>query len=354
MHPIAAGSPLQWGVFFALIAGMLALDLGVLNRREHRVGLREALVWSVVWTLVGLAFNLWVGAHLGRQAGLEFLAGYVIERALSFDNLFVFVVLFNYFAVPAEQQHRVLFWGILGALVSRGLFIALGTALISHFEWLLFVLGAFLVYTGLKIFRDEEPEVHPEKNPVLRGFRRFVPLTANYRGKRFLVREDGRLKATPLLMVLAVVECTDVVFAVDSIPAVFGVTRNAFIIFTSNIFAILGLRALYFLLAAMMPRFRYLGYGVGLVLVFVGAKMLGHRWLEVPTGISLGIVLGVLALAILASLLRPEPPAAEAEILQDPADNVEEDFPGSPAARELEAPGDEENAQRFAPPPPAQ
>jgi tellurite resistance protein TerC len=351
MHPPAPGSPLQWGVFFALIAGMLALDLGVLNRREHRVGLREALVWSVVWTAVGLAFNLWVDAHLGRQAGLEFLTGYVIERALSFDNIFVFVVLFNYFAVPAEQQHRVLFWGILGALASRGLFIALGTALISRFEGLIFVLGAFLVYTGVKIFRDEAPEVHPERNPVLRAFRRFVPLTAGYRGKRFFAREDGRLKATPLLLVLVVIECTDVVFAVDSIPAVFGVTRDAFIIFTSNIFAILGLRALYFLLAGLMVKFRYLAYGIGLVLVFVGAKMLAHRWIEVPTGISLGIVLGVLALAILASLLRPDPPAAEAGILQDPTVQVAADFQGSPAARDAET-AEEETG--FAPPPSAQ
>ncbi len=349
MHPPAAGSPLQWGVFFALIAGMLALDLGVINRREHRVGVREALVWSVVWTAVGLAFNLWVDAHLGRQAGLEFLTGYVIERALSFDNIFVFVVLFNYFAVPAEQQHRVLFWGILGALASRGLFIALGTALISRFEVLIFVLGAFLVYTGFKIFRDEAPEVHPERNPVLRAFRRFVPLTADYRGKRFFAHEDGRLKATPLLLVLVVIECTDVVFAVDSIPAVFGVTRNAFIIFTSNIFAILGLRALYFLLAGLMVKFRYLGYGIGLVLVFVGAKMLGHRWIEIPTGVSLGIVVGVLALAILASLLRPEPPAAEAGILQDPTEHVAADFQGSLAARDVET---EETG--FAPPPSAQ
>jgi tellurite resistance protein TerC len=351
MHPPAAGSPLQWGVFFALIAGMLALDLGVVNRREHRVGVREALVWSVVWTAVGLAFNLWVDAHLGRQAGLEFLTGYVIERALSFDNIFVFVVLFNYFAVPAEQQHRVLFWGILGALASRGLFIALGTALISRFEGLTFVLGAFLVYTGLKIFRDEEPEVHPERNPVLRAFRRFVPLTANYRGKRFFAREDGRLKATPLLLVLVVIECTDVVFAVDSIPAVFGVTRDAFIIFTSNIFAILGLRALYFLLAALMVKFRYLGYGIGLVLVFVGAKMVGHRWIEIPTVAALAIVLGVLALALLASVLRPDPPAAEAGILQDPTAQVAADFQGSPAARDVETAEEEKG---FAPPPPAQ
>lgn len=351
MNPTVAGSPLQWGAFFALIVGMLALDLGIFNRREHRIGMREALFWSVVWTAVGLTFNLWVDAHLGRQAGLEFLTGYVIERALSFDNIFVFVVLFNYFAVPAEQQHRVLYWGILGALASRGLFIALGTALISRFEWLIFLLGAFLVYTGVKIFRDEEPEVHPERNPVLRAFRRFVPLTANYRGKRFFAREDGRLKATPLLLVLVVIECTDVVFAVDSIPAVFGVTRNAFIVFTSNIFAILGLRALYFLLAGLMVRFRYLGYGIGLVLVFVGCKMLGHRWIEIPTGISLGIVLGVLALAILASLLRPAPPPAEVEILQDPAANVAADFQGSPAVRDAEA---AEEDTGFAPPPSAQ
>ena len=353
MSPTVAGSPLQWGAFFALILVMLALDLGVFNRREHRIGLREALFWSVVWTAIGLGFNLWIYAHHGRQAGLEFLTGYIIERALSFDNLFVFVVLFNYFAVPAEQQHRVLYWGILGALVSRGLFIALGTALISRFEWLILVLGAFLVYTGFRIFRDEEPEVHPETNLVVRAFQRFVPLTANYRGKRFFAREDGRLKATPLLLVLAVIECTDVVFAVDSIPAVFGVTRNAFIIFTSNIFAILGLRALYFLLAALMVQFRYLGYGIGLVLVFVGAKMLAHRWLEIPTGASLGIVLGVLALAILASLLRPEPPASEVGILQDPAVNVDADFQSSPAAREL-AETEAEEDPPFAPPPPEQ
>src|SRR3954463_10598774 len=316
MGQIAAGTPLHWGVFFLLLLGMLALDLGVFNRREHRIGLREALLWSIVWTGVGLAFTLWIALRFGRQAGLEFLTAYVIERALSFDNIFVFVILFNYFAVPAEQQHRVLFWGILGALLSRGLFIGLGTALISRFEWLIFVFGAFLVYTGFKMFRGEEPEVHPEKNPLVRLFQRFVPLTGSYHGKRFLLRTHGRIEATPLLLVLVVIEATDVIFAVDSIPAVFGVTRNTFIIFTSNIFAILGLRALYFLLAGLMVRFRYLGYGIGLVLVFVGGKMLAHPWIEIPTAVSLGIVLGVLALAILASLLRPAPKADESEILQ--------------------------------------
>lgn len=337
MTQIAAGTPLHWSVFFLLILGMLALDLGVFNRREHRIGLREALFWSVVWTAVGLAFNLWIALRFGHQPGLEFLTGYIIERALSFDNIFVFVILFNYFAVPAEQQHRVLFWGILGALLSRGLFIAVGTALISRFEWLLFVFGAFLVYTGFKMFRGEEPEVHPEKNPVVRLFQRFVPLTGSYQGKRFLVRDAGRIKATPLLLVLVVIEATDVIFAVDSIPAVFGVTRNTFIIFTSNIFAILGLRALYFLLASLMVKFRFLGYGVGLVLVFVGCKMLGHQVIDLPAELSLGIVLGILALSILASLLLPAPPDPEEEVvLRDPGENEGEDFQSSPAGRELE------------------
>jgi tellurite resistance protein TerC len=337
MEQIVAGTPLHWGVFFLLLAGMLALDLGVFNRREHRIGLREALFWSVVWTAVGLLFNLWIAVRFGGQPGLEFLTAYVIERALSFDNIFVFVILFNYFAVPAEQQHRVLFWGILGALLSRGLFIGVGTALISRFEWLIFVFGAFLVYTGFKMLGGTEPEVHPEKNPVVRLFQRFVPLTGAYHGKRFLVRTHGRVEATPLLLVLVVIEATDVLFAVDSIPAVFGVTRNTFIIFTSNIFAILGLRALYFLLAGLMFKFRFLGYGVGLVLVLVGCKMLGHDLFEVPPGISLAIVLGVLALSILASLLRPAPSDPEEEIiLRDPAESSGGDFQSSPAGRELE------------------
>ncbi|HEY7213648.1 MAG TPA: TerC family protein [Thermoanaerobaculia bacterium] len=302
------GTPLQWSFFFALILAMLALDLGVFNRKEHRIGLREALFWSVVWTLVALAFNLWIYYRFGSQIGLEFLTGYIIERSLSFDNIFVFIVIFNYFAVPAEHQHRVLFWGILGALISRGVFIAMGTALLTRFDWLIFVFGGFLVYTGVKILIQKETEVHPERNPVLKLFQRFVPLTNRYRGKRFFVRDDGRLKATPLMLVLVVVEATDVVFAVDSIPAVFGVTRNAFIVFTSNIFAILGLRALYFLLAGLMHKFQYLSYGLGLVLIFVGAKMLLHDWFEIPIEISLAIVLGLLIAAIVISLLRPSPP----------------------------------------------
>ncbi|HKI05481.1 MAG TPA: TerC family protein [Thermoanaerobaculia bacterium] len=328
------GTPLQWGSFFALVLAMLALDLGVINRKEHRIGLREALVWSVVWTIVALIFNGWIYQRFGRQIGLEFLTGYIIERSLSFDNIFVFIVIFNYFAVPAEYQHRVLFWGILGALISRGLFIAMGTALLTRFEWLIFVFGAFLVYTGVKIFKESETEVHPERNPVVRLFQRFVPLTSQYSGKRFFVREDGRLRATPLMLVLVVVEATDVVFAVDSIPAVFGVTKDPFIVFTSNIFAILGLRALYFLLAGLMHKFHYLSYGLGLVLVFVGGKMLTHRWFEIPTEISLGIVLGILTLSIVGSLLRPVSPDEESD---DPSEITAGDFESSAAARELKS-----------------
>jgi tellurite resistance protein TerC len=301
------GTAWQWGSFFALLVAMLAVDLGVVHRKEHRIGLREAVVWSFLWTVLALLFNAWIYQRYGSKPGLEFFTGYDIERSLSFDNIFVFVVLFNYFAVPAKLQHRVLFWGILGALLSRGLFIALGTALLTRFEWLMLVFGAFLVYTGIKILRGDESEVHPEKNPVLRLFQRFVPLTTDYHGKKFFVRLDGRLLATPLMLVLVVVEATDVIFAVDSIPAVFGVTRDPFIVFTSNIFAILGLRALYFLLAGLMHKFHYLSYGLGLVLVFVGAKMLVERWYKVPTGLSLGIVLALLTASIVISLLRPPP-----------------------------------------------
>jgi tellurite resistance protein TerC len=303
--PTTIGSPLLWGLFLLLVLVLLAVDLGVIHRRVRRIGIREAIVWSVVWTLVALAFNLWLAARFGHRAGVEFLAGYVIERSLSFDNIFVFIVVLNYFCVPDFLQHRVLFWGILGALVSRGVFIALGAALLARFHWLIPVLGAFLVYTGIKVFRGAEVQVEPAKNPVLRLFRRFVPMTSSYHGKRFFVREAGRRLATPLLLVILVVEATDIVFAVDSIPAVFGVTQDSFIVFTSNIFAILGLRALYFLIAGLMTQFHYLGYGLGMVLAFVGAKMLLEPWYPIPVEISLGVVLAILAAAVAASLLFP-------------------------------------------------
>lgn len=325
------GTPLLWGLFIAFILGMLALDLGVFHRREHRVETREATIWTLVWIALSLAFNLWVYLKFGPQHGLEFFTGYVIEKALSVDNIFVFIVIFRYFAVKPEHQHRVLFWGILGALLLRGIFIAAGTALLARFDWIIFIFGAFLVYTGFKILRSQETEVHPDRNPILKLFRRFVPMTAEYHGKHFFVREGGRLLATPLLLVLVVVEATDVVFAVDSIPAIFGITHDPFIVFTSNIFAILGLRALYFLLAGLMHKFRYLSFGLGLVLVFIGVKMLIHDWFEIPIGASLGVVAFLLGGSIALSLLRQAPP----EEVSDPLDEPVTDFQHSPASREL-------------------
>ena len=312
--PSTVGTPLLWIGFLVLVFIMLALDLGVFNRKTHRIGMREAIFWSVVWTLVALVFNGWVYQRFGRQLGLDFLTGYVIERSLSFDNIFVFIVIFNYFKVPAELQHRVLFWGILGALISRGIFIVAGTELLSRFEWLIYVFGAFLVYTGVKVLVQKDTQIEPERNPVVGLFKRFTPLTDRYHGKRFFIEEAGRRLATPLLLVLVVVESTDVVFAVDSIPAVLAITRDPFIVFTSNIFAILGLRALYFLLASLMHKFHYLSYGLGLVLMFVGVKMLIHHFYVIPTAISLWVVLVLLALSIGISLLRSrgvEPEAAD-------------------------------------------
>ncbi|HSN85315.1 MAG TPA: TerC family protein [Thermoanaerobaculia bacterium] len=326
------GTPLLLGLFLAFILGMLALDLGVFHRREHQVGPREATIWTLVWIALSLAFNLWVYLQFGPTKGLEFFTGYVIEKALSIDNIFVFIVIFRYFSVRPEHQHRILFWGILGALVLRGIFIVAGTALLARFDWIILVFGAFLVYTGFKILRAHETEVHPEKNPILKLFRRFVPMTSDYHGKHFFVREGGRLLATPLLLVLVVVEATDVVFAVDSIPAIFGITHDPFIVFTSNIFAILGLRALYFLLAGLMHKFRYLSVGLGLVLVFIGVKMLIHGWVEIPIVVSLGVVAFLLGGSVLLSLLRPAPPEAVPDPLHEPVP----DFQHSEAARVLE------------------
>jgi tellurite resistance protein TerC len=299
------GTPVMWIGFTAFVLAMLALDLGVFHRKEHVVRPREALVWTLVWIGLALAFNAGVYFWFGSERGLEFLTGYLIEKALSVDNLFVFLVLFSYFAVPAQLQHRVLFWGILGALVMRAGFILAGAALIQRFHWVIYVFGAFLVLTGFKLLTRREGEVHPERNPVLRFFRRIVPAVSDYRGPRFAVKEAGRWYATPLLMVLVAVEATDIVFAVDSIPAIFGITTDPFIVYTSNIFAILGLRALYFLLAGMLGRFRYLDVGLGLVLAFVGAKMLLSGVYKVPIVASLVVVAALLGGSILLSLLRP-------------------------------------------------
>lgn len=299
------GSPLFWSLFLVGVAAILALDLGVLNRKAHAVRPREAALWTLFCVTLAMAFGGWIAWRFGRVPALEFFTGYLIEYALSVDNLFVFLVIFGYFAVPAELQHRVLFWGILGALVLRATFILAGAALIARFQWAILVFGAFLVVTGIKLLLQKDAEIHPEKNPMVHLVRRLVPLTSEYHGQRFFVRLSGRIHATPLLLVLAVVEATDVVFAVDSIPAIFGVTRDPFLVFTSNIFAILGLRSLYFLLASVMDKFHYLKYGLGLVLAFIGTKMLISEWIHVPIGLSLGTIGALLALSILASILFP-------------------------------------------------
>jgi len=296
---------LAWALFNLLVLGLLVLDLGVFNRKSHVVGFREALAWNVVWTGLGLAFGGVVFGLYGRQPGLEYVTGYVVERALSFDNIFVFVVVFGYFRVESRYQHRVLYWGILGALVMRGVLILAGAALVAAFHWVLYLFGAFLLYSGIVLLVKKDDAPHPEHNPVIRLVKRLLPVDERESGQRFVVKKEGRWHATPLLIVLAVVETTDLVFALDSIPAIFGVTHDPFIIYTSNVMAILGLRALYFLLAAMMTQFRFLRHGLSLVLVFIGARMLADRWVEIPIALTLLIVCGVLAVAITASLLFP-------------------------------------------------
>ncbi len=294
-----------WILFNLFVVAILALDLGVLNRRSHRVGFREALAWSGVWIALAAAFAVLVLFWHGRAPALQFVTGYVIELSLSVDNLFVFLVIFRYFKVPDEHQHKVLFWGILGALVARGAFIVAGVGLITRFHWITYAFGALLVYSGIKLLRQGETEIHPEKNPVLRLFRHALPVTKEYVGGQFFTRKNG-LYATPLLVVLLVVETSDILFAVDSIPAVLAITLNAFIVYTSNVFAILGLRSMYFALAGMMDLFHYLHYGLSVVLIFIGIKMLGSHYVNIPTEWALAIVLLVLGASILASLANPQ------------------------------------------------
>jgi tellurite resistance protein TerC len=300
-----AASPALWVGFTVLVLGLLALDLFVLHRKPHAVRPREALIWAVIYGVLALAFCGGVYLRFGGDKAMEFLAGYVIEEALSVDNLFVFLVIFAYFRVPAELQHRVLFWGVVGALVLRAVFILVGASLIQSFHGVTYIFGGFLVITGIRLLVRRDEGVHPERNPVLRLLRRALPVTEGYRGTHFTVVESGRRFATPLLLVLVLIEATDLVFAVDSIPAVFAVSSDPFIVFTSNIFAILGLRSLYFALSGMMARFHYLKVGLALVLAFVGGKMLGASVLKIPIGWSLGIVLVLLAGSVAASLLRP-------------------------------------------------
>ena len=299
------GTPLFWISFIAVILFLLAIDLGVFHRRAHAVSVREAMCWSVVWIILSLSFGMWIYKSFGRQYGLEFFAGYLIEYALSVDNVFVFILIFSYFAVPAGLHHRVLFWGILSALVMRATFIVAGAALIQTFHWVLYIFGIFLIVTGTKIIMQGDTKVEPEKNPVVKLFRRWIPMTTGYESGRFFQRHEGRLNATPLALVLVTVEATDLVFATDSIPAIFGVTRDPFIVYTSNICAILGLRSMYFLLSAVVNRFAYLGTGLGIVLMFIGAKMLMASVYHLPIGLSLSIVALILFGSIVLSLLFP-------------------------------------------------
>ena len=301
---------LWWVLFNIFVLAMLAIDLGIFHRKTHEVKFKEALTWSVVWIALALLFNSGIYLWRGSQPALEFLTGYILEVSLSMDNVFVFAVIFSYMAVHGEFQHRVLFWGIVGALVMRATFILVGVTLVARFHWFLYIFGVFLVVTGAKLLRERAEEFHPERSPVLRLARKLFPITEHYEGASFFVLRDGRRFATPLLLVLLLVETTDVLFAVDSIPAVFAVTLDPFIVFTSNVFAILGLRALYFVLAGAIRKFRYLRPGLSLVLMFVGVKMLIVPFYKLPTLLSLGVICGILGVAVLASLNRRE----EAEV----------------------------------------
>ncbi len=308
-----------WALFNLFLLAMLALDLGVFHRKAHEVSLKEALTWSVVWIALALLFNVGIYFWLGPTPALEFLTGYLIEKSLSVDNIFVFVMIFSYFQVPALYQHKVLFWGILGALAMRAIFIFVGVALIQQFHWLIYVFGGFLVLTGVKMVWTHGKKIEPEKNPVIRLFRRMMPVTQNYEGDRFFIRHAGRLFATPLFLVLLFVEFTDLIFAVDSIPAIMAITMDPFIIYTSNAMAILGLRSLYFVLAGMMQKFVYLHYGLAAILVFVGGKMLLSDLYKISVGVSLAVVATLLLAAVVASLLRARrmaPPIGEAETLE--------------------------------------
>jgi len=302
-----------WVGFVGFVLAMLSLDLGVFHRTPHEVRPKEAAIWTGVWVALAMLFAAGLFAIYGHQVGLTFLTGYVIEESLSIDNIFVIVLIFDYFRVPRICQHRVLFYGILGALIMRGLFIGLGAVLIAKFHWILYIFGAMLVITGVRMAFRADDEFNGDDNPVVRFVRRFIPISQSFQGKHFFTVEAGQRVATPLLLVLVLVEVTDLIFAVDSIPAIFGVTRDPFIVFTSNIFAILGLRSLYFLLAAVVDRFYLLKYGLALILTFVGVKMLTERFFEIDIVLSLVIILGILAVAIVASMIWPKRVPVETE-----------------------------------------
>jgi tellurite resistance protein TerC len=302
-----------WIIFTVGVLVLLALDLGLFHRDDHTISVKEALIWSGIWTLLALLFNLGLWLFSGPQAGLEFFTGYLIERSLSIDNIFVFILVFSYFAVPSKYQYKVLFWGILGALVMRITLILVGAALIKEFHWVIYLFGALLVVSGIRMATQKEGHMEPDKNPLVRFFKHFMPVTSEYHNGHFFTRIKGALYATPLFLVLLVVESTDLVFALDSIPAIFAITDDPFIVYTSNVFAILGLRALYFALAGIMDRFHYLKVGLSATLIFVGAKMLLTDLIKIPVLASLGVIVAILTISIVASLLRPRPPADDSE-----------------------------------------
>jgi tellurite resistance protein TerC len=299
------GSPLLWAGFIGFVLAMLAIDLGVFHKQAHEVTLKEAGIWTAVWVALAILFNLGVYSWFGPERALEFTTGYLIEKALAVDNIFVFVIIFSSFAVNPVYQHKVLFWGVLGALVMRAAFILAGGAFLHRFHWAIYVFGALLAVTGVKLLVQRNQEMHPERNPLVRWFQKMLPVTPEYHRDKFLVKQAGRWFATPLLLALVAVEVTDLIFAVDSIPAIFAVTTDPFIVFTSNIFAILGLRSMYFLLAGVVTKFAYLKVGLSCVLIFVGAKMLLADLYKVPTGASLAIIASILVLCIIVSLVRP-------------------------------------------------
>ena len=302
---VPMNGPLFWILFNVFVVAMLALDLGIVNRKAHVPTFRQALAWSGVWIALAAVFAAMLFIWQGHDTGLEFVTGYVIELSLSVDNLFIFLLIFKFFRVPAEQEHKVLFWGVLGALVMRGIFIFAGVGLIRKFHWIIYVFGALLLYSGIKLIGQRSAQVNPEKNPVLRLLRSLIPVTNDYVDGKFFVRTP-QLCATPLLVVLLVIETTDVIFAVDSIPAILAITLNAFIVYTSNVFAILGLRSMYFALVGMMKMFHYLHYGLAVVLMFVGGKMLVSHYFHIPTQWALAGVAGVLLISVLASLIFPQ------------------------------------------------
>lgn len=296
---------LSWAVFGVVVLVMLALDLGVFHRREHEVKMKEALIWSGIWIVVALLFNWGIYLVSGKELAMQFLAGYVLERTLSFDNLFVFLLVFNYFKLSSIHHHKVLFWGIFGALIFRAIFIGCGIGLLHYFSWMIYVFGAILIWTGAKLAVEKDSKVEPEKNIFFKGLKKIMPVTDQYDGGKFFTKMNGIFFATPLMVILVVIESTDVLFAVDSIPAILAISRDPFIVYTSNVFAILGLRALYFVIAELMRLFHHLHYGLSIILVLIGVKMLIASFVHVPTSIALGAILFILALSVVASIIWP-------------------------------------------------